>query len=861
MNSPAALVAFGLVKFAAGSICQAPAESKDVASVRSLVTNELIFSSDATTVNSQSVNDGDYFVNLPVGKWGDPLNPQSLCLSVDGGRYFVSVGIAVFDVEWKPTLAVISSSSSTQQSVITNVNVYENTEVTVEVADTRYSKYFTDLRDPTLASLAAFAEVALWEGYVNDGFGMIEGMRLMMAASYVSVGENFTSGLLFSVDYAHSAVSTGVTITILPLQLKCAEAGANTIYAHHLEPGATFDITPGVCAFGLNDGSMVRYAPSCVNASFDYVGDGIITGSRLSPPPTIAYIRHGVYDVCIKRYLDPVDVPAAKAEAQYLPTGLALAVSSKVGVHAINDVSTGILALFQGEPGVLAVSGSGIGNGNIVLAFPKATSNCSVATQFVDGNGVETMSSIDPLAVWVEVEDNIARVNVTSTTKVVPGDAGKRLVCVSVNGGVSFSPVGEESNTTLYAAVVPPTVTSVSASYDTLSSTRNVASTVRIPANATDAGTFGPFANSIPPVFVFSNSISFAGNGIGSYSQRSTPLLTAIFPSKSVEVCNGPVSIADALAIFSVDGTTGAAKIINGSRTSLPAGPSEAFVVCTSADDGQSFYSANGAFLPSVSSEAKVTSSSGTVGMASSATVLTVERYVSEVFITRFDEGTHGNQRGDDATLILDTVVVAEPFTQSSFDLDAIQNAFASTIGVSATFVAVMVSPMPLVNVSHSYYLSVKMLASTTSTIYDTDRSATVTAFMAPIDAYQRWISILTSPGNATDLAYRRTNLTRALEANLTSSARVSILRSHFATSGGWQVNARDTPALASISVDLLSTNVRGYEVQSSIGVTDYSTIPIVMLFPCFLVIATYFTYKRFFGDESGEGEVKAESA
>ena len=859
MTNPAALVAFGMLKMTSGRPCSAPVDDADVATVRSLPKQDIVFSANETTVvHSQSLGSDKYVVNLkqsPAGAWGTPMNPKSLCLSADGGKTFVSVGIAVFDVEWAPALAIVSPNTNGHAQMLNEVNVYENTELAVEVVDARYSVHFNDLRDPTAAFLARFAELVLWDGFINNGLGIVSGMRLLLASSYIEVNQSSSSiPLSFTFDAVHADLPTGIRINLLPVRLQCAESGASTVYGHHLEPGATYDITPGVCAFGLNDGSMVRYAPRCSDAKTIFIGDGIITGSRLTSPATVAFIEYGSYEVCIKKYLAPAMVAIVGAEAEYAPTGLTLLVSSRVGVSAVNDVSSGTLAFFQNEPTILALSGSGIGNGNVIISFPKSDSGCSSAAQFVDGNGVETMSSLDPFAIWVGVDNNVGVLNATVTRSVVSGSEGKRLVCVSINDGITFVPVGKSDNP-LYAMVVPPTVTSVGMPYDSLLQSSSVLSNVRVVTGANDTADTAPGPNTavIPPLYYFdTDEMYLTGNGIGVFSQRSTPLMTAFFPSAQLESCNGPIDISLAVAIFDVDALTGRATLASSfAGEVIPQAPSQAYVICTSADEGKTFYSANGEFLPP-SSNGVSRPPSRDIGVTGSSNAPAVEYYNTNPLVARFEEARGGNRREDDATLMLDTLVFSANnslanFSIQHFDVDAIQSAFARSLGVSAGFVAVVVSPMHGLGVPNGFHIAVKLIGSAIST-QRVGGGQVEKLYISPLDAYSRWVSIFTASGEDSTDALLRANLTASLESNMTANAHVAILRSGFACSDGWPASPSDTPKLMSISVDLVSTDVRGYGGQQEMGSTKWATIPILLLFPCFMVIATYFAYRSYFG-------------
>ncbi|KPA75512.1 hypothetical protein ABB37_08409 [Leptomonas pyrrhocoris] len=331
-RSPSAMSLLSLARLYVGRPCYRPASAPPPVTavspyVASYAGMQLWFSADAVSVApllmeqhaSDSANapsaaaagnlNESLVASLPSGD-GLPV-PQfpltargSVCLSVDGGRQYLAVGIAQYTEDWAPTLRVsldteddenredvaeeeepaaaaeeessndggVAVKSTRMRGTTTAMRVYALSSTARRLTDTRFvvPRLLTNESGSILQVLADLGQLTttmLWSGFIgDDGFAM-DGLLYLPASSKVAQTgtqqqQQQPQPLRFSLDNRLQNLPTNLTLTVVPWSLTCYGASSQRdVFVRPQDVGLHTSTAPGVCSAGVRDGVRVRVVP------------------------------------------------------------------------------------------------------------------------------------------------------------------------------------------------------------------------------------------------------------------------------------------------------------------------------------------------------------------------------------------------------------------------------------------------------------------------------------------------------------------------------------------------------------------------------------------------------------------------
>ncbi|CUG87813.1 Hypothetical protein, putative [Bodo saltans] len=646
------LAFFELAQFRVGRPCNVPAPSAVSADVRSTAVHTATFTNGTVLVIPDSPTGFEVPLRVDPQFAADPWSPYSLCFSVDGGAHYVSAGVAYFTATWAPTLFALSSSDE-DATFSQQVTVWEATSAYMAFTDARYdARILTVTKDssfvdtPLSEALNRFTIHSLWTGFLS-GVGYAQAGVLYIPSSVVSDGENITSSnalaalapstpspITFTYDVNAQNINTGVTLTVSPMQLNCLEGSLTRVYINGEETGRSFDISDS-CPTSINDGAILRIAPSCANPSA-FVGDIVVDASmHLVLPYILPFLANGAYQVCLRKYL-PYRISAALGqESEFIQTLVTLEMSRTSMIDQIDGITSGVLVGFYGDEFAVPVTGAGMSSStSVIVSLVDVGSSVSLANitnahtddactailTYVDSEG--RPQSSNTLLDWFPMESGgvwriPANVNVPPAKNASSVDGSTvtpsktYLVCASFDFGLSFHKAGNG----IYYTLVPPTAVSIvpyqlSKGFELYYPTTTTSNSIQylrvlLPAtsaNATASTTTSSYPTraervvgvQAPKVFDFFipsgvalNTIRFVGNGIGKKSNRTAPLYVALVDTSIVGPrCNGTITSAATAAILTVDSHTGAIIKSTSPSALLPTNTAAGaeYIVCTSID-------------------------------------------------------------------------------------------------------------------------------------------------------------------------------------------------------------------------------------------------------------------------------------
>lgn len=642
---------FELAVFRIGRPCHVPAVTAAPAKVTTLSSHTARFANGRATVTPDGLEGFQVPLRIDDDFVADPWNPFSMCFSVDGGRHYLSVGVAFFTATWAPTLFAFSDADGASPAFTQQLSVFESSSLYVPFTDSRYDSRILantspGFKDNELSRLLNhFTVSALWAGFVG-GNGYASENVLYLPAQIVLDGENVSAylksttpttaphELLFTYDQAAQDIDTGITISIAPMTIKCLEGSLTNVFVNKEEPGRSFSLPlTGPCNVGVNAGAVLRLVSgaSCSAARTSFVADTVIDSTySLVLPAQLPYVSSGVFLLCLRKYLPLRFAAEMGVESEYLATGVSLHVTRRLLVDQIGGISSGVLTGFFNDVFSVPVTGAGVGtSSSIILSLvpsnisgvfnTSADDACNRVAGYVDAAG--NPLSADPLMDWFPLAAGVWTIPAESNRPPAGVAYARRsyLVCVSVDFGLSFQAAGNG----IFYTLVPPTVFGVHPTLSTgaqlydASSTPSVVQLLRVPMTATTIAAV-PLAvrrgDGVLDYFIRDTSlIRLIGNGIGARSRRKSPLVVSIVDSSIVgSVCNGALPPAAVTRSFFVDSQLGTILDNITSVVVDRATPYQRYLVCTSSDDGATYYSGNSV----VTTMAEWTANKGAVSRA-----------------------------------------------------------------------------------------------------------------------------------------------------------------------------------------------------------------------------------------------------
>ncbi|KEG13396.1 hypothetical protein DQ04_01031090 [Trypanosoma grayi] len=603
LDTPGALSLFRLAKFRVGRPCSVPNPQEPEASLAPLTALTATFVKDTVRVTTQdgSAPVVDFALPLHTAKNGtvEPWSPSSLCVSVDGGRHYLSFGASYVSVSWAPTLRVqlsmqgenMSEDGDTEEVekggavVSTVVHLIEQASLYGKLVDVRYAVPPQPFQATPLSRYVSdFTTDVLWTGFLQDT-GFASGGELYFPPVTMNDGEE-GGPLYFSANYRYRDIPTGLTLQLLPMSLHCIGEVPSTLQQLHGRSTGWLLPIPGPCGHTIQAGAVLRLVSesvtSCASPEAEraYAMDGIVvkplewagaTATTMTMPTTtlqlptaMNYVPDGLYKVCVKKYL-----PSRLGKGEvYLDTPVKIEVVSSLVVNEVSGLLSGALAVFQGSETVLSLRGSVVPfMGDIRIALtptgvvdvPDAADACSALRWPFKKGGANATHPV----LWKYV--------VSFTVRLSPEDLGcvtnhtAYRVCYSVDGGLSFRAVGPTSSF-LRLVILPPTIVGPVMTERQPYNPNTVTATaqrlerfVSRGASPSTASYLSPAKVSFfvdrPPSYFFGASECFVGNGIGAGSGRYAAgaiqaLAVAVLRTDAFgEVCDG----ADLQSVIAVN--------------------------------------------------------------------------------------------------------------------------------------------------------------------------------------------------------------------------------------------------------------------------------------------------------------------
>ncbi|KPI84177.1 hypothetical protein ABL78_6766 [Leptomonas seymouri] len=415
--------------------------SADAVAVSSLLTEQLD-SHAATAATAASLNK-TLVAALPSGDGLQvpqfPLEARgSVCLSVDGGRHYLAVGIAQFTEDWAPTLRVTLDTEDDENNedvkevddtengdvsrtpthgTTTAMRVYAQSSTTRRLMDTRFAdpRLLTNESGSILQVLADLSQLTttmLWSGFIGeDGFAMDGLLYLPATPKTAQEGTQQPQPLRFSLDNRLQNMPTNLSMTVVPWSLTCyASSSQQDVFVRQQDIGLHASTAAGVCSAGMRDGARVRVVPLSAAACDDpaavdasYVMDLLTvqpgswgadttlpSGSALSASPframqlpmSLGYVPEGAYALCLRQDLpfvstwQPTDEAANDTASVNRALYTAVYAPTPLRLHVSHSWT------------ILSISGATISEG----AHTSATAASSVVALAQSSNAVLTVT-------------------------------------------------------------------------------------------------------------------------------------------------------------------------------------------------------------------------------------------------------------------------------------------------------------------------------------------------------------------------------------------------------------------------------------------------------------------------------------
>lgn len=353
----------------------------------------------------------------------------SLCLSVDGGRHYMYVGVVVAETDWAPTLRVRQVAEDPQHRGDTIVR-YQGSAAVAEVVDTRFEEAVraadaTAIPDAVHRFVKTLTTDAVWSGFVGTAGGFLFRRRLHLPAA-----ERTDDRPLRMMTYAttvaaesddDSGYNMGLNEVVRQTQVSChGDTASPTAYARRTEGGRCLSIPHACGGVSLTPGATIRLvwrrpslptgsdteAALCATAGTNFTTDVRVVDPRawagsllVSDSSAVQiqlsaaqpYLADGDYALCVKRPLPYADASRQQQDAVYTAVSLTLRVMSGMTIARAARSAGGVIVVFQGTRATIPVEGTAVG----VRRMPLLVSFAPVLGHAV--STVNTDPSIEPI--------------------------------------------------------------------------------------------------------------------------------------------------------------------------------------------------------------------------------------------------------------------------------------------------------------------------------------------------------------------------------------------------------------------------------------------------------------------------------